>query len=172
MSRPGRDMANCGRSDRLNYNYFNARSLVGKADKHKAWIGTWVCDVKDIMEIWLRDGQDWPGKFLEQYVNTPTRDGDQPDLLLRTAVGQVVDMSVGEHLNCNHHNSIKMFMEDDRTNPQVEVLNWGKINFNGIWQEHSKVDREKLFPCKRASGKWGNFKIEIRNVQACMFLPE
>ncbi|XP_067865955.1 uncharacterized protein [Heterodontus francisci] len=71
---------------------------------------------------------------------------DVVDSTFRNEDGQVVDVSVGEHFGTSDHNyiSFRIVVEKDRTGPHVEVLNWGKA-FDGITQELSKVEWERLF---------------------------
>ena len=39
-------------------------------------------------------------------------------------------------------------MEGDKTGPQVQVLKWGKANFDGIRQEFLRVDWSNLLRAK------------------------
>lgn len=58
-------------------------------------------------------------------------------------------------LGFNDHGSItfKIVMDNDRAGLQVNVLNWGKVNF-GMRQELAKVDRSRLFVGKGTFGNW------------------
>ena len=49
----------CRGNNLLRCVYFNARSIVGKADELRAWIDTWNYDIIAISETWLQEGQDW-----------------------------------------------------------------------------------------------------------------
>lgn len=46
------------------------------------------------------------------------------------------------HFDSSNYNFInfKIVMETDRIGPQVEVLNWGKVNFNSIGPKLTKVE--------------------------------
>eukprot|EP00061_Rhincodon_typus_P006678 g27576.t1 len=72
--------------------------------------------------------------FLKQYVDSPTRKGAMPDLVMGNEPGQVFDVSVGEQLGSSDHNSVsfKVIMDKDKCSCQVKVLNWVKANYNNI----------------------------------------
>eukprot|EP00061_Rhincodon_typus_P007516 g29281.t1 len=81
--------------------------------------------------------------FRHQYVEGRTREGATLDLLLGNEVGQVTEVSLGEHFGSNDHNSLSfnVVMEKDWTGPQVKVLNWSRANFGAIRQDLAELDR-------------------------------
>eukprot|EP00061_Rhincodon_typus_P007669 g29602.t1 len=61
-------------------------------------------------------------------------------------------------------------MENDKTGPQVQVLNWSKANFDRIRQELAGVDWSSLFAGKGTSGKLKAFKSVIARAQG-LYVP-
>eukprot|EP00061_Rhincodon_typus_P006396 g26998.t1 len=64
----------------------------------------------------------------------PTWEGKKLDLFLGSRGGPVTELAVGEHFGTSDQCSInfKIVMEKDQTSPQDQVLNWSKVNFDGI----------------------------------------
>jgi len=104
---------------------------------------------------------------LEQYVDSPTREGAILDLVLGNEPGQVVKVSVGEHVANSDHNSVnfRIVMDKDECCPTGRVLNWGKANYSRIRQELVAVDWERLFGGKSTSGMWESFKEQLIRLQ-------
>ena len=104
---------------------------------------------------------------LEQYVDSPTREGAILDLVLGNEPGQVFKVSVGEHVASSDHNSIsfRIAMEKDEWRPKGKVLDWGKANFSGIRQKLAAVDWERLFEDKSTSGMWESFREQLVGMQ-------
>ena len=77
---------------------------------------------------------------MEQYVDSPTREGAILDLVLGNEPGQV-KVSVGEHVANSDHNSVnfRIVMEKEECCPMGKVLNWGKANYNRIRQDLEAV---------------------------------
>ncbi|PLS49478.1 hypothetical protein CYV29_15670, partial [Carnobacterium maltaromaticum] len=105
--------------------------------------------------------------FLEQYVNSPTREGAILDLVLGNEPGQVVEVSVGDYFGNSDHNSVsfKILMDKDESGPKGKVLNWGKANYTKIRQELGNVDWEQLFEGKSTCDMWEAFKERLISVQ-------
>lgn len=51
-----------------------------------------------------------------------------------------------------------------------QVLNWNKVNFDGISQEFANIDLSHLFASRGISGKWDGFKSKIVRVRG-MHVP-
>eukprot|EP00061_Rhincodon_typus_P001690 g15475.t1 len=85
--------------------------------------------------------------FLEQYVNSPTRERAILDLVLGNDPGQVVRVLVGDYFGNRDHNSLsfRILMDKDENGPKGRMLNWGKANDRKIRQELRNVDWEQLF---------------------------
>lgn len=58
----------------------------------------------------------------------------------------MAEVSTEEHLRTSDHNPIhfRSIVEHGRTDPQVNVLNWCKANFNDIRQELAKIYWKRL----------------------------
>ena len=100
-----------------------------------------------------------------QYVDNPTREGAILDLVLGNELGQVIDVSVGEHSGLRDHNSIRFRVVVDKSGPWVRVRNWARGNYLQIRQELGNVDWELLFEGKSTSGMWEAFKGRLIEVQ-------
>lgn len=67
----------------------------------------------------------------------------------------MVDKSLSEHYGTGDHDyyiSFKQVLEENRTETQGKVVNWGKVNFD-LRQDLSKGNGEKLIVDRRTSYK-------------------
>ncbi|XP_069796955.1 uncharacterized protein [Narcine bancroftii] len=105
--------------------------------------------------------------FLQQYVV-----GAVLDLLLANGMGQVTEVSVGEHFGSSDYNAISfnVIMERDKSGPRVEVFDWGKARFEEMRKDLQGVHWDNLFYRQDVVERWKSFKDQTLRVQK-LYVP-
>ncbi|XP_059811731.1 uncharacterized protein LOC132384561 [Hypanus sabinus] len=105
--------------------------------------------------------------FLSQYVDRLTRRNAILDLVLGNKLGQVIDLSVGEHLGDSDYRSLafNIIMKKDRIREDRKIFNWGRGNYEAIRLELVGVNWDDVFAGKCTVSMWLMFRDLLQDVR-------